>query len=122
MVAVVEKNIHFAEATVRNVRGSVYKMNLVAGAIRNRTIDEVLLYLSYCDKRVSGIFLNCLKSAVANAEHNFGMNSGKLKLSSVLVGKDMVLKRFMARGRGRSSRICKIYSRITLVVSEINNS
>ncbi len=120
-MGVVQKNKITAEAKVFRVRGSVYKMNLVADMIRAKTVDEAFVYLSFCRKGAAPIFLNCLKSAVANAEHNFGMDISRLKVKLVLVGKDIVLKRFMARGRGRSSGICKMYSRLTIVVSEIDS-
>jgi len=114
-----KKNMKKAEAISRNIRGSVLKLNLVADLIRRKNAIEALNVLQFSKKRVSKLFYECLKSAIANAKHNLNLVEERLYIESVFVGKDKILRRFMPRGRGKSSRVNKIYSRIKIVLGNI---
>jgi large subunit ribosomal protein L22 len=107
-----------AMAVARNLRVSPQKLNLVAGLIRGKKVNTALADLEFSRKRIAQDVRKCVMSAVANAENNHGLDVDDLVVSEAYVGKNMVLKRFHARGRGRSGRILKPFSQITVVVRE----
>ena len=108
-----------AMAITRNLRVSPQKLNLVAQMIRGKKIDKALAELEFSRKRIAGDVRKCVMSAVANAENNHGLDVNDLVVAEAWVGKNMVMKRFHARGRGRGSRILKPFSQITVVVREM---
>ena len=108
-----------AKAIAKNLRISPQKLNLVAELIRGKPVDRALNDLEFSRKRISADVKKVLMSAIANAENNHGLDVGDLIVAEAYVGKNMVLKRFSARGRGRSSRILKPFSQITVVVREV---
>jgi large subunit ribosomal protein L22 len=107
-----------ARAVARNLRVSPQKLNLVAGLIRGKPVGAALADLEFSNKRVARDVRKCVMSAVANAENNHGLDVDDLVVAEAWVGKNLILKRFAARGRGRSSRILKPFSQITVVVRE----
>jgi large subunit ribosomal protein L22 len=107
-----------AMAVARNLRVSPQKLNLVAGLIRGRKVEEAVSDLEFSRKRIAKDVLKCVKSAVANAENNHGLDIDSLIVAQAWVGKNLVMKRFAARGRGRSAGILKPFSEITVVVRE----
>lgn len=107
-----------AQAVARNLRVSTQKLNLVAGLIRGKKIETALADLEFSKKRIANDVRKCVMSAVANAENNHGLDVNDLIVSEAYVGKNLIMKRFMARGRGRSSQIKKPFSQITVVVRE----
>jgi large subunit ribosomal protein L22 len=109
---------HQAEATLRNIRISPQKLNLVAGLIRNQPANQALGTLTFSKRRIAVQVKKVLQSAIANAENNHQLDVDRLVVSRAEVGKSIVMRRFMARGRGRASRIEKWFSHITIVVSE----
>lgn len=110
------KRSAFAKAT--HIKGSVQKLNLVAGLIRGVGVFNASLQLRHCTKKLAEDVLQVLNSAVSNAENNYSLDIDRLYVSEVLVGPAFAFKRHMARGRGRSAAISKKYSKLTLVVSE----
>ena len=108
-----------AKAVTRSLRTSPIKLNLVAQMIRGMRVSDALTQLTFSAKHISRDVKKTLQSAVANAENNHNLDVDKLVVSEAYVGKNMVLKRFAARGRGRGNRILKPFSQITVVVSEI---
>jgi large subunit ribosomal protein L22 len=108
-----------AQAIARNLRVSPQKLNLVAALIRGKKVDKALAELEFSRKRIAGDVRKCLMSAVANAENNHQLDVNDLIVSEAWVGKNMVMKRFHARGRGRGARILKPFSEITVVVREV---
>ena len=106
------------EASLKYIKGSFYKLNLVANLIRGMSVIDADAQLTFCEKRVAVIVKKLLSSAVANAEHNFKIDRSRLNI--VDVGKAMVLKRSMPRGRGRATRIEKRFSNIRIVLAEKN--
>ncbi len=99
------------------IKSSVQKVNLVASLIRGSKIADAMLQLRFCKKKVAKEIEMVLKSAVANAEANYGYDIDRLYVSEILVGKAFFLKRLMANARGRASRIKKPYSKVSVFVS-----
>ena len=108
-----------AQAVARNLRVSPQKLNLVAGLIRGKKVNTALADLEFSKKRIAQDVRKCVMSAVANAENNHGLDVDDLVVAEAWVGKNLVMKRFAARGRGRSSQIIKPFAQITVVVREV---
>jgi large subunit ribosomal protein L22 len=108
-----------AMAVAKNLRVSPQKLNLVAGLIRGKKVDTALADLEFSRKRIAADVRKCVMSAVANAENNHGLDVNELVVAEAYVGKNLVMKRFHARGRGRSGKIVKPFSQITVVVREV---
>ena len=109
---------HQAMAVARNIRVSPRKLNLVAQQIRGKKVDRALNELTFSQKRIAGTVKKVLQSAIANAENNHDLSVDDLVVSEASVGKNMVLKRFHARARGRGARVEKPFAQITIVVTE----
>ena len=107
-----------AEAVLRNVRISPQKLNVVAGLIRNQKASQAVATLTFSKRRIAQQVRKTLESAIANAENNHQLDVDRLVVSRAEVGKSIVMRRFMARGRGRASRIEKWFSHLRIVVSE----
>ena len=107
-----------ARAITKNLRVSPQKLNLVAGLIRGKKVDQALADLEFSRKRIAQDVRKCVMSAVANAENNHQLDVNALIVSEAYVGKNLVMKRFAARGRGRGFSIMKPFSQITVVVRE----
>lgn len=107
-----------ARAVTRNLRVSPQKLNLVAGLIRGKKVDTALADLEFSRKRIAQDVRKCVMSAVANAENNHGLDVNDLVVSEAHVGKNLVMKRWHARGRGRASGIMKPFSQITVIVRQ----
>lgn len=107
-----------ALATATAVRGSPYKLNLVAGLIRGKRAEEALNILKFSNKAMAEPVSKVLASAIANAENNHNLDVDALVVSEASVGKAITMKRWKARARGRASRITKPFSRIRIVVRE----
>ena len=106
------------KAVGRMIRTSQYKLNLVAGLIRGKKVDQAINDLAFSRKRISIDVLKVLRSAVANAENNHNLDVDALVVKEASVGKGLVMKRFATRARGRSARIVKPFSRLRVVVRE----
>ena len=107
-----------AKAVARNLRVSPQKLNLVAGMIRGKKVEQALAELEFSRKRIADDVRKCVMSAVANAENNHDLDVNELVVAEAYVGKNLIMKRFHARGRGRSGKIVKPFSMITVVVRE----
>ena len=107
-----------AQAVGRMFRTSSQKLNLVAQSIRGKPASAALHELTFSPKRIAQSVKKVLQSAVANAENNHNLDVDDLIVSEAWVGKNIVLKRFHARGRGRGARILKPFSEITIVVRQ----
>ena len=101
------------------LRVSPRKLGLVAGLIRNLQVEDALIQLTFSKRRIAQDVKKCLQSAIANADNNHHLDVESLYVSEVLVGKAMVMKRFMARARGRGARIEKCFSNLSIIVREI---
>lgn len=108
-----------AQAVIRSLRISPQKLNLVAGLIRGKKVDQALAELQFSQKRIAGDVRKCVMSAVANAENNHALDVNDLIVSEAYVGKNLTIKRFHARGRGRGAQILKPFSQLTVVVRQV---
>jgi large subunit ribosomal protein L22 len=108
-----------AQAVVKSLRISPQKLNLVAGLIRGKKVDQALAELEFSEKRIAGDVRKCVMSAVANAENNHALDVNDLIVAEAYVGKNLVMKRFHARGRGRGASILKPFSQLTVVVRQV---
>ena len=111
-----------ARAKVVNVRISPQKLNLVAQSIRGLPVQKALNELEFSRKRIAKDVRKALYSAISNAENNHNLDIDSLVVAEAYVGKNLVMKRFMARARGRASRIEKPFSEITIVVRELGEA
>ena len=107
-----------ALAVATSVRGSPQKLNLVAGLIRGKKVGDALNILAFSKKSMAVDVRKCLASAVANAENNHNLDVDALVVAEASVGKSFTMKRFHTRGRGKSTRILKPFSRVRIVVRE----
>ena len=107
-----------ALAVATTVRGSPYKLNLVAGLIRGKKAGDALNILTFSKKGMAVDVRKVLASAIANAENNHNLDVDALVVKDASVGKSIVMKRFATRGRGKSTRIIKPFARLRVVVRE----
>ena len=107
-----------ALAVGTTIRGSAQKLDLVAELIRGKKAEEALNILAFSKKAMAVDVRKVLASAIANAENNHNLDVDALVVAEASVGKAFMLKRFHARGRGKSTRILKPYSRVRIVVRE----
>ena len=111
-----------AMAKTRMLRTSPQKLNLVAQMIRGMPVEKALAELSFSRKRVAQNVKKVLESAIANAENNHDLDIDSLVVDKAFVGKNLVMKRWRARARGRVGRIQKPFSEITIVVKEVEEA
>lgn len=107
-----------AQAVARNLKTSPQKLNLVAATIRGRAVESVLASLAFMPQKMAREVHKVVTAAVANAENNHGLDVDRLYVKEAFVGKSFVVRRFHARGRGRSARVTRPFSQITVVVAE----
>ena len=108
-----------AMAKSKMLRTSPQKLNLVAAMIRGKKVEKALADLTFSRKRIAGDVKKVLQSAIANAENNHDLDVDDLIVSEAYVGKNLVMKRWHARARGRVGRIQKPFSQITIVVRQV---
>ena len=111
-----------AMAKVRMLRTSPQKLNLVAQLIRGKKVQNALDDLTFSRKRIAKDVYKCLYSAASNAENNHGLDLDSLVVAEAYVGKNLVMKRFRARARGRGAKILKPFSELTIVVRQVEEA
>ena len=102
----------------KNVRSSTRKLNPILKSIVGKKVDVALRNLSFSDKRISNDVSKTLSSAIANAENNYQYDIDKLVVKEAYCGKQIVMKRFRPRAKGRAAPIKKPYSNLTIILSE----
>ena len=102
----------------KNVRSSTRKLNPILKALVGKKVDIALRNLDFSEKRIAKEIKKTISSAVANAENNFQYNIDKLIVKEAYCGKQIVMKRFRPRAKGRASPILKPYSNVTIILSE----
>ena len=102
----------------KNVRSSTRKLNPILKSLVGKKVDIALRDLTFSEKRISKDIRKTISSAVANAENNFQYNIDKLIVKEAYCGKQIVMKRFRPRAKGRASPILKPYSNVTIILSE----
>ena len=109
-----------AKAVLRNLRVSPQKLNLLAQLIRGKSVEKAMADLTFSKKRIAIDVKKAVMSAVANAENNHGLDVNDLIVAEAYVGKNLVMKRWKPRGRGRINRILKPFAQLTVVVREVS--
>ena len=102
----------------KNIRSSTRKLNPILKSIVGKKVDLAIRDLTFSDKRISNDIKKTISSAVANAENNFQYNIDNLIVKEAYCGKQIVMKRFRPRAKGRASPILKPYSNLTIILSE----
>ena len=102
----------------KNVRSSTRKLKPILKSIVGKKVDVAIRDLTFSDKRISKDVKKTISSAVANAENNFQYDIDNLVVKEAFCGKQVIMKRFRARAKGRAAEIMKPYSNVTIVLSE----
>jgi len=117
-----KKSKNIKEKTVKsvnkNVRSSVRKLNPILKAIVGKKVDIAIKDLTFSEKRISKDIEKTISSAIANAENNYQYDIDNLIIKEAYCGKQIVMKRFRPRAKGRASPILKPYSNVTIILSE----
>ncbi len=106
------------KAINKNVRSSTRKLSPILKSIVGKKADEAIRDLSFSEKRISKDIKKTISSAVANAENNYQYDIDKLVVKEAYCGKQIIMKRFRARAKGRAAPILKPYSNVTIILSE----
>ena len=102
----------------KNIRSSTRKLNPILKSIVGKKVDIAIRDLSFSEKRISKDIKKTISSAIANAENNFQYDIDKLIVKEAYCGKQVVMKRFRARAKGRAAEIMKPYSNLTIILTE----
>ena len=103
-------------AKLRGAAISAQKVRLVADEVRGKSIERALDILNFSNKKAAKLVKKCLESAIANAEHNNGLDIDTLRVSTIYVDEGITLKRVLPRAKGRADRISKRTCHITVKV------
>ena len=114
------KELKLVKSVNKNVRSSTRKLKPILKSIVGKKVDLAIRDLTFSEKRISKDVKKTISSAVANAENNFQYDIDKLFIKEAFCGKQVVMKRFRPRAKGRAASIKKPYSNLTIVLSEIN--
>ena len=113
-----DKDTKLVRSINKNVRSSTRKLNPILKSIVGKKVDLAKRNLSFSDKRISKDIKKTISSAVANAENNYQYDIDNLIVKEAYCGKQVVMKRFRARAKGRASPIMKPYSNVTIILTE----
>ena len=111
-------DIKTVKSVNKNVRSSTRKLNPILKSIVGKKVDVAIRDLTFSEKRISKDIKKTISSAVANAENNYQYDIDKLIVKEAYCGKQVVMKRFRARAKGRAAEIMKPYSNLTIILSE----
>tara|TARA_B100001123_G_C14695105_1_gene782911 strand:- start:197 stop:595 length:399 start_codon:yes stop_codon:yes gene_type:complete len=111
-------NLKVVKAVNKNIRSSTRKLSPILRSIVGKKADEAIRDLSFSEKRISKDIKKTISSAIANAENNYQYDIDKLVVKEAFCGKQIIMKRFRARAKGRASPILKPYSNVTIILSE----
>ena len=113
-----ETDTKIVKSVNKNVRSSTRKLNPILKSIVGKKVEVAIRNLSFSDKRISRDIKKTISSAVANAENNYQYDIDKLIVKEAYCGKQVVMKRFRARAKGRAAEIMKPYSNLTIILTE----
>ena len=113
-----ETNEKIVKSVNKNVRSSTRKLKPILKSIVGKKVDLAVRDLSFSDKRISNDVKKTISSAIANAENNYQYDIDKLFIKEAYCGKQIVMKRFRPRAKGRAAEIKKPYSNVTIILSE----
>ena len=111
-------DIKTVKSVNKNVRSSTRKLNPILKSIVGKKVDVAIRDLTFSEKRISKDIKKTISSAVANAENNYQYDIDKLIVKEAYCGKQVVMKRFRARAKGRAAEIMKPYSNLTIILTE----
>ena len=114
----INNNLKTVKAINKNVRSSTRKLSPILSSIVGKKAGEAIRDLSFSEKRISKDIKKTISSAIANAENNNQYDIDKLFVKEAFCGKQIIMKRFRARAKGRASPILKPYSNVTIILSE----
>ena len=114
----IEEKIKVVRSVNKNIRSSTRKLNPILKAIVGKKVEIAIRDLTFSDKRISKDIKKTLNSAIANAENNFQYDIDRLIVKEAYCGKQIVMKRFRPRAKGRAAPIMKPYSNLTIILSE----
>ena len=114
----INENEKLVRSVNKNIRSSTRKLTPILRAIVGKNVDVAIKDLTFSDKRISKDVKKTISSAVANAENNFQYDIDNLFVKEAYCGKQIVMKRFRARAKGRASPIMKPYSNLTIILAE----
>jgi len=115
-----EVDTKIVKSVNKNIRSSTRKLKPILKSIVGKKVDLVIRDLSFSDKRISHDVKKTISSAIANAENNYQYDIDKLIIKEAYCGKQVVMKRFRPRAKGRASAIMKPYSNVTIILTEKN--
>ncbi len=110
------------KASIKNFRTTPRKARLIANFVRGKKVEEALTELKFVNKKASKGFLNLIKSAIANAKNNNGVEKDNLIIESVIVNEGKALKRHRAGSNGRALPFKRRLSHIDITLKELNNN
>ena len=110
--------LNLVRSVNKNVRTSTRKLKPILKALVGKKVDFALRDLEFSNKRICGEVKKTLASAIANAENNYQYDIDKLIVKEAYCGKQVVMKRFRARAKGRAAEIMKPYSNLTIILTE----
>ena len=113
-----KKDSKLVRSINKNVRSSTRKLKPILKSIVGKKVDVAMRDLTFSEKRISKDVKKTISSAVANAENNYQYDIDKLIVKEAYCGKQIVMKRFRARAKGRAAPIKKPYSNLTIILSE----
>ena len=113
-----KNELNLVRSINKNVRSSTRKLKPILKSLVGKKVDFALRNLEFSNKRICGEVKKTLSSAIANAENNFQYDIDKLIIKEAYCGKQVVMKRFRPRAKGRASPIMKPYSNLTIILSE----
>ena len=113
-----DKDNKIIKSVNKNVRSSTRKIKPILRSIVGKKVDIAIRDLNFSDKRISKDVQKTISSAIANAENNFQYNIDNLIIKEAYCGKQIIMKRFRARAKGRASPIMKPYSNLTIILAE----
>ena len=117
-----KKNVKTVKSVNKNIRSSVRKLNPLLKSIVGKKADEAIRDLSFSEKEISKDIKKTISSAVANAENNYQYDIDKLIVKEAYCGKQIIMKRFRPRAKGRAAPIIKPYSNVTIILTEKTTS
>ena len=115
-----DKNTKLVRSVNKNIRSSTRKLNPILKSIVGKKVDMAIRDLNFSEKRISKDIVKTISSAVSNAENNFQYDIDKLIIKEAYCGKQITMKRFRARAKGRAAPVIKPYSNLTIILSEKN--
>jgi large subunit ribosomal protein L22 len=111
-------DLKLVKSVNKNIRSSVKKLKPILKSIVGKKVDIVFRDLSFSEKRISKDIKKTISSAVANAENNYQYDIDNLIVKEAYCGKQVIMKRFRARAKGRAAKIVKPYSNLTIILTE----